>query len=175
MISVWKNNIHLHLLFIIYNCFYLFIYLLFYYFMATYKRFEDLPVWQHARRFAANAETLIENSLIKRNFKLSDQMLASSGSVMDNIAEGFERSGNKEFANFLYIAKGSAGEFRSQLYRALDGNRISMKEFQPIHDEAEQISTEIQNFIKYLSTSGMKGYKYSKGLSISPPPQFLNL
>ena len=131
--------------------------------MATYKRFEDLPVWQKARKFAANAEKLIENSQVKRNFKLRDQMLGSSGSVMDNIAEGFERSGNKEFSHFLYISKGSAGEFRSQLYRALDADRIAQADFDHIHNEVEKISVEIQNFIKYLSNSGMKGYKYSKG------------
>ena len=130
--------------------------------MATYKRFEELPVWQKARKFAANAERLIENSNIKKNFKLRDQMLGSSGSVMDNIAEGFERSGNKEFIQFLYIAKGSAGEFRCQLYRSLDANRILESEFKPIYNEAEIISSEIQNLIKYLSASKMKGYKYSK-------------
>jgi four helix bundle protein len=115
--------------------------------MATYKKFEDLPVWQKSRKFAANADGVIHCSRICKYFKLRDQMLGSSGSVMDNIAEGFERSGNKKFVNFLYIAKGSAGEFRSQLYRSFDSKYISEKDFNELKDEVEQISTEIQGFI----------------------------
>ena len=130
--------------------------------MATYKRFEDLPVWQNARKFASNADRIINLSPIAKSFKLRDQMLGSSGSVMDNIAEGFERSGNKEFIQFLYIAKGSAGEFRSQLYRASDANNISEENFKILYEEAEHLSTELGNFIKYLYSSDMKGYKYSR-------------
>jgi four helix bundle protein len=129
--------------------------------MATYKKFEDLPVWQNARKFAAHADKIIENSGIRRNFKLRDQMLSSSGSVMDNIAEGFERNGNREFIQFLYIAKGSAGEFRSQLYRALDAERIAESEFNEIKSKIEGISQEIQNFLNYLHTSDKRGVKYS--------------
>lgn len=130
--------------------------------MASYKRFEDLPVWQNARKFAANADKIINESPSEKSFKLRDQMLGYSGSVMDNIAEGFERSGNKEFIQFLYIAKGSAGEFRSQLYRAIDAKNIPQDNFQALYNEAEQISTELGNFIKYLYSSDMKGYKYSQ-------------
>ena len=130
--------------------------------MATYKRFEDLPVWQNSRKFAASTDKIINDSPIAKSFKLRDQMLGSSGSVMDNIAEGFERSGNTEFIQFLYIAKGSAGEFRSQLYRAIGAQNISQDNFQILYNEAELISTELGNFIKYLYTSEMKGYKYSR-------------
>lgn len=129
--------------------------------MATYKRFEDMPVWQHARKFASKAEAVIENSEIKRSFKLRDQMLGSSGSVMDNIAEGFERNGNKEFINFLYYSKGSAGEFRSQLYRALDANRISQSDFNELYSQVEAISKELQTFLNHLQNSDMRGVKYS--------------
>lgn len=129
--------------------------------MATYKRFEDLPVWQHSRAFAARAEAIIESSEIKKNFKLRDQMQGSSGSVMDNIAEGFERNGNKEFANFLSYSKGSAGEFRSQLYRALDGGRISKAEFDELYAQVESISKELQKFASHLQQSELRGVKYS--------------
>src|SRR6476620_2716076 len=92
--------------------------------MSTFKRFEEMPVWQNARKFAFNAYEIVRESDVHHYFKLRDQMLASSGSVMDNIAEGFERSGNKEFVQFLYYSKGSVGEFRSQLYRALDAGMM---------------------------------------------------
>lgn len=120
-----------------------------------------MPVWQHARKFASKAEAVIENSEIKRSFKLRDQMLGSSGSVMDNIAEGFERNGNKEFINFLYYSKGSAGEFRSQLYRALDANRISQSDFNELYSQVEAISKELQTFLNHLQNSDMRGVKYS--------------
>jgi four helix bundle protein len=129
--------------------------------MGTYKRFEDLPVWQHSRQFAAKAEQVIENSGIRKSFKLRDQMLGSSGSIMDNIAEGFERNGNKEFMNFLYYSKGSAGEFRSQLYRALDANRINESDFDELYAQVEAISKELQLFLNHLHNSELRGVKYT--------------
>jgi four helix bundle protein len=129
--------------------------------MASYKRFEDLPVWQKARTFAKEADTLIRNSAIKTNFKLKDQMSGSSGSVMDNISEGFERGGNKEFIAFLSYSKGSAGEFRSQLYRCLDCGYITQDEFDKLKMDAERISGELEGFINYLSNSGQKGHKFT--------------
>jgi hypothetical protein len=104
--------------------------------MATYKTFQDLPCWQRARKFAARAEEIIETSEIKKHFKLRDQMLGSSGSVMDNIA---------------YYSKGSAAEFKSQLYRALDGGRITPQEFEELSNEAKAIGDELGKFIKFLA------------------------
>ena len=86
--------------------------------MATIKRFEDIISWQKARELNKLIGDITDLGKFKRSYKLIDQIESSSGSIMDNIVEGFERGGNKEFIQFLYISKGSCGEFRSQLYRA---------------------------------------------------------
>lgn len=83
--------------------------------MATIKRFEDLEIWQIARRLCKEVFNLTNKGPFLKDFKFRDQIRSSSGSIMDNIAEGFERSSRLEFVNFLSIAKGSAGETRSQL------------------------------------------------------------
>ncbi|MGN6163116.1 MAG: four helix bundle protein, partial [Flavisolibacter sp.] len=98
--------------------------------MATIKRFEDLEVWQLARAFAnAVFETYTNNVSFSKDFELKNQINASSGSVMDNIAEGFGRGGRNEFINFLSIAKGSIEESKSQLYTALDRRFIAQQKF----------------------------------------------
>jgi len=92
--------------------------------MATIKRFEDLEIWQLAREISRDVYDITRKDSIKHDFSLIDQLRRSSGSIMDNIAEGFERDGNKEFVQFLSYAKGSAGETRLQLYRAVDQKYI---------------------------------------------------
>ncbi len=92
--------------------------------MATVKRFEDLEIWIEARRLSKEIIFISKTTELNKDYKLKDQIKGSSGSVMDNIAEGFERNGNGEFRQFLSVAKGSAGETRSQLYRVFDNEYI---------------------------------------------------
>jgi four helix bundle protein len=130
--------------------------------MATIKRFEDILSWQKARILNEKIGALIDSGLFKHNYRLIAQLEGSAGSVMDNISEGFERSGNKEFIQFLYIAKGSSGEFRSQLYRAVDRNYISDAQFRELYDAASEIAVLIQKLIDYLHQSELRGIKYKK-------------
>ena len=98
--------------------------------MAKIEKFEDLEIWNKSREICIDIETLFETTNLGKRFSMKDQMDRSSGSIMDNIAEGFERNGNREFINFLSFSKGSCGELKSQLYRALDKKLISQNEFE---------------------------------------------
>ncbi len=129
--------------------------------MSTIKRFEDLEIWKMAREFCKDIYRITNYDKFSKDFSLKGQIRASSGSIMDNIAEGFERSGNKEFVQFLYIAKGSCGESRSQLYRAFDYEYIDQDEFETLRQRAENESKAISGFINYLKQTEMKGSKYT--------------
>ena len=128
--------------------------------MATVSKFEDLEIWQLARQQANELYLLYLKNDFSRDFSLRNQINGSSGSVMDNIAEGFERSGNKEFLQFLYISKGSCEEFRSQLHRAIDRSYIDKDEFSMLYNTAIEIIMLLQKLINYLETSKIKGPKY---------------
>lgn len=130
--------------------------------MATIKNFEDLEVWQKARELCKSVFMLTQHDLFSKDYSLKNQIKQSSGSVMDNIAEGFERDGNKEFINFLTIAKGSLGEVRSQVYRALDYRYISIDECDSIMKESKSLSERIGKFISYLKNTEYKGNKFKK-------------
>lgn len=127
--------------------------------MAKIERFEDLDVWKLSREFAKDIYELTNDGEFQKDFRLKDQIRASSGSVMDNIAEGFERDGRREFVQFLYIAKGSCGETRSQLYRALDINYITKDIFGLYYQRSVLISQSLSNFIRYLKHSDINGLK----------------
>ena len=128
--------------------------------MATITRFEDLEIWQLAREQVKGFDAIVAEGALSKNFELRNQMDASSGSVMDCIAEGFERSGNNEFKNFLVIAKGSNGEYRSQLYRCLDRNHISKEKFDELYAKNVTLGNKMMSFINYLQKSSFKGQRY---------------
>jgi four helix bundle protein len=124
------------------------------------ERFEELDVWQDARELCGLIINLCNNNLLSKDFTLRNQLLSSSGSIMDNIAEGYERGGNKELIQFLFIAKGSCGEARSQVYRALDFGYISIEESERVIELLLTISKKLSGFISYLKKSEFKGIKY---------------
>lgn len=129
--------------------------------MAKIEKFEDLEIWNLSREICRDIEILFETTSLGKRFSLKDQMDRSSGSIMDNIAEGFERNGNREFINFLSFSKGSCGELKSQLYRALDKNIITNEEFEATAVKIELVKNKIGAFMKYLNTSEIKGLKFN--------------
>ena len=128
--------------------------------MATISRFEDLEVWKMAREVTNDIYALCREPEFSRDFGLRNQICRSSVSVMSNVAEGFERDGNKEFVNFLSIAKGSSGEVRSQLYVALDQNYITQAQFDAVYDKCVQNSKGLSGLMKYLNQSEIKERKF---------------
>lgn len=115
------------------------------------SKFEDLPVWRESRGIVNKIYMLIEdNANLKRDFSLIDQLKRSAYSIMLNISEGFERSFNKEFANFINIAKGSAGEARCILYVLLDNKYIDKTKFEELYFDLERISKQLSSFRSFL-------------------------
>jgi len=128
--------------------------------MSKVERFEDLKIWQLARELCQMIHKLTIKDQFSKDFKLVGQINGSSGSIMDNIAEGFERDGNKEFIQFLTFSKGSCGETRSQLYRALDYQYITQEEFDAAYKMTLEESKMIKSFIQYLKDSELKGNRF---------------
>lgn len=128
--------------------------------MATWSRFEDLPIWQEARILAKDIYRLTSTESFSKDYRFCGQIRAAAGSVMDNIAEGFEKENNKEFIQFLYIAKGSCGEVRSQLHRARDVEFIYDEEYKKYLGIVLNMSMSLANFIHYLQKSDMAGTRF---------------
>ena len=125
--------------------------------MATIKKFEDVEAWKVSRELCNNIGSLIDNGSFKSNYRLIGQIEGSSGSIMDNIAEGFERGTRAEFIQFLGYSKGSCGELHSQLYRALDRKYINQQQFDDFYSLAVRISSMLQKFISYLQKTVIQG------------------
>jgi four helix bundle protein len=128
--------------------------------MATIQKFEDLRLWQKARTVSEKVYTLTFSDPIHSDFRFKDQIRGSVGSIMDNIAEGFERGSKLEFINALTTAKGEAGELKSQLYRGLDNKYFSSNEFEELYCLTDEITKMITGLINYLNRTKFKGQKF---------------
>lgn len=119
--------------------------------MGKFNSFEDINSWQKARHLNKKIYLVTDDENFKRDYDLARQIRRASVLISSNNAEGFERNTDKEFIHFLYIAKASAGEVRSQLYLALDLDYITFEIFEELQDEITEISKLLSGFIKYLS------------------------
>ena len=128
--------------------------------MSTIVKFEDLEIWQKTRMLVRDLYRISNQNEFSKDFALRNQIRKAAISIMSNIAEGFERDGNKEFIQFLAIAKGSTGEIRSQLYIAMDQKYLSPNEFDQIKNLLMEIGRMICGMIHYLTKSKIKGLKY---------------
>ena len=130
--------------------------------MATVTRFEELEMWKLSRKACQVIGLMIDRGSFKSNYRLIGQIEGASGSVMDNIAEGFERGSKAEFILFLGYAKGSCGEFRSQLYRSMDRKYITNEEFDALNLLLTKVSGKISALISYLQKSNFNGLRKMK-------------
>jgi four helix bundle protein len=119
--------------------------------LATIERFEDIKAWQAARDLVSAIYRVTAQGQFAKDFGLRDQVRRASVSVMSNIAEGFERSSDREFRRFLYIAKGSAGEVRSHLFVAVDLGYITAEELSDLRTKSEEVAKSLSGFITYLA------------------------
>jgi four helix bundle protein len=134
--------------------------------MASVQRFEDLEVWKKARLFSKKVYVLSSQGTFAKDFALKDQINKSTGSVMDNFAEGFGRGGNKEFIVFLSYSKGSAAEVKSQLYRAFDRAHIFENTLNELLQEYETIGKMLGRLMSYLQSSSFRGSKFHEPLTL---------
>src|SRR6266545_8279920 len=128
--------------------------------MGTIRRFEDIEAWKRGRELRKAIYLHSKRGEFARDFALRDQIRRAAQSVTSNIAEGFERGGNREFIQFLSDAKGSCGEVRDQLYTELDENYMTQQQFNELYDLTLQISKLISGFMKYLQHSELRGPKF---------------
>ena len=128
--------------------------------MKKIRKFEDIESWKSARRLTGEIYRVTSTGDFQRDFGLKDQIRRAAVSILSNIAEGFERGNDKEFAYFLALAKGSSGEVRAQLYVALDQGYVPLDTFNRLSGAAIEIGELLAGFIRYLNQSTMRGNRY---------------
>ena len=128
--------------------------------MSGNRSYEKTEAWSDARGLTKDVFRVTKSGFMKGEYFLQDQMKRSALSILSNISEGFERDGNKELIQFLSVAKGSAGELRSQLIGGSDMKLISPHDFKNLHAKVTSISRQLSGFIKYLKDTPMKGRKF---------------
>jgi len=128
--------------------------------MSGIKRFEEINAWKKARDLVKAVYEATSESAFSKDYALKDQIRRSAISTVSNIAEGFERDGNKEFVNYLSVAKSSSGEVRTQLYIARDLGYLSNDKFDDLMNLSEETSRLISGFMKYLKSVNMVGRKF---------------
>lgn len=128
--------------------------------MSRIERFEDILAWQKARGLTRQIYTQTKSGQFAKDFGLRDQIQRASVSSMANIAEGFDRGGDKEFSQFLSVSKGSCGEVKSHLYVALDQQYISREHFSQLYNQTDEVSRLLSGFMTYLKNTPMRGRKF---------------
>ena len=122
--------------------------------MAKIKKFEDIESWKRARKLTKDVYTVTSQDRFSRDFGLRDQIRGAALSILSNIAEGFERDGDKEFLQFLAIAKGSSGEVSAQLYVALDLEYISLGQFESLFQATKPTSCRTHEVSSRIESAG---------------------
>ena len=128
--------------------------------MSKIERFEDIVAWQKARELTRDVYGHSKVGPFAKDYGLKDQIQRAAVSAMGNIAEGYDRGGDKEFVQFLSTSKGSCGEVKSHLYVALDQQYITTTQFDQLYGKADEVGRLIAGFMSYLKTSDLRGRKY---------------
>ncbi|HLX95808.1 MAG TPA: four helix bundle protein [Verrucomicrobiae bacterium] len=128
--------------------------------MSKIQKFEDVLAWQKARELTREIYAHAEAGLFAKDFGLRDQIQRASVSIMGNVAEGFDRGGDKEFIQFLSISKGSCGEVKSHLYVALDQQYVNSAQFNQLYKSADEVGRLLAGFMTYLEQSDLRGRKF---------------
>jgi four helix bundle protein len=128
--------------------------------MGKIQKFEDILAWQKARELAKEVYAQTKTGAFAKDFGLRDQIQRASVSIMGNIAEGFDRGGDKEFTQFLSISKGSCGEVKSHLYVALDQQYVHSTQFDQLYNSADEVGRLLAGFMSYLKQSDLRGRKF---------------
>jgi four helix bundle protein len=128
--------------------------------MSKIQKFEDILAWQKARELTKEIYAHAKAGLFAKDYGLRDQIQRASVSIMGNVAEGFDRGGDKEFIQFLSFSKGSGSEVKSHLYVALDQQYVNTTQFHQLYNAADEVGRLLAGFMSYLKQSGLRGRKF---------------